>query len=202
MKRFNKELPLLVSLLFAHILLYFTFIDKDIFWYMYTAAILFLVTFTLFYHIPKSQSDKKKDYLYGILSGLLLYGIFKIGFSLLVLFSSSVEKDVNKLYGNYSPEFFWHYLVLLFILIPGEEVFWRGFFQRRLASKMNSFMAIFISSIAYASIFYYSSQPIWMLAAFVAGLFWGLLYKWKESLRLVIVSHIVFILFFIILLPL
>ncbi|WP_335870189.1 CPBP family intramembrane glutamic endopeptidase [Bacillus sp. 2205SS5-2] len=202
MKYITNVLPLLISLVFAHILLYFTYIDKDVFWYMYTAAILFLITFALFQQLPKNESSRREVYLYGILSGVFLYVTFKVGYVVLAIFLPSIQKDVNKLYDLYSPEFIWHYLVLFLIFIPGEEIFWRGFFQQKLANKMNASVAILLSSLAYASIFYYSPQPIWMLAALVAGLFWGILYQWKQSLKLVIISHLVFDLLFIILLPL
>ena len=36
-------------------------------------------------------------------------------------------------------------LVLMFIIIPGEEIFWRGFIQKRLMNYMNIKVAILLS---------------------------------------------------------
>ncbi|PAQ14466.1 CPBP family intramembrane glutamic endopeptidase [Bacillus sp. FJAT-42315] len=197
-----KDWRLAVSLVLAHILLYITFSDRDIFWYIYTAANLFFISFVI---INEKIDDKQKTtsfIKYGLLSGLLLYLLFWIGHLLLPILPFSLEKQVTSMYKWYSPQFSWHYIVLLLVFIPGEELFWRGFIQKRLSNHFNDLTAILVSASLYASIFIYSEKIVWMLAALVAGLFWGALYAWKRSIPTLIISHLVFDLLLIIFLPL
>ncbi|WP_100330734.1 CPBP family intramembrane glutamic endopeptidase [Bacillus xiapuensis] len=197
-----KDWRLIASVLFAHILLYVTFSDRDIFWYIYTAANLFFISFAI---MNEKIDDKQKtrSYLkYGLLSGLLLYALFWVGHLLLPYLPFSLDSQVSALYKRYSPQFSWHYIVLILVFIPGEELFWRGFIQKRLSVYFNDLTAILVSSMLFASIFIYSDKLIWMLAAFVASLFWGALYVWKRSIPMLIISHLVFTLLLLIFLPL
>jgi membrane protease YdiL (CAAX protease family) len=88
------------------------------------------------------------------------------------------------------------------VAAPGEELFWRGFVQKRLLHYFGPYMSIFIGALLYASVHIYSGTLILMLAAFFSGLMWGALYLWKRSMPLVIVSHIVFDIMIFIILPL
>lgn len=197
-----KDWRLLLSIILAHVLLYMTFSDRDIFWYLYTAANLFFISFAI---ISEKIDDKQKtrSYLkYGVLSGLLLYALFFVGHLLLPVLPFSWEKQVASMYKWYSPQFSWHYIVLILVFIPGEELFWRGFIQKRLSVYFNDLTAIIAASMLYASIFLYSDKFIWVLAAFVAGLFWGSLYVWKRSIPMLIISHLVFDVLLIVLFPL
>ncbi|MFK2824829.1 type II CAAX endopeptidase family protein [Bacillus sp. B190/17] len=197
-----KDWRLIFSVIVAHVLLYMTFSDRDIFWYLYTAANLFFISFAI---TSEKIDDKQKteSYLkYGILSGLLLYAVFLAGHFLLPYLPFSWDKQAASMYRWYSPQFSWHYIVLILVFIPGEELFWRGFVQKRLASYFNDLTAILAASALYASIFIYSDKWIWVIAAFIAGLFWGTLYVWKRSIPMLIISHLVFDLLLIVLFPL
>ncbi|MDQ0214839.1 membrane protease YdiL (CAAX protease family) [Oikeobacillus pervagus] len=201
MKDCTKDWRLISSIVLAHILLYITFSDKDIFWYIYTAANLFFISFAI---VSEQIDDKQKTsnyLLYGILSGLALYGLFWIGDWLLSILPTNWDREVSRIYKLYSPEFFWHYIVLILVFIPGEEIFWRGFVQKRLSIYFNQWTALIVSSLLYASIFIYADKMIWMIAAFFAGICWGLLYIWKKSIPMLIISHLVFDLLVIVLLP-
>ncbi|KAB7707882.1 CPBP family intramembrane metalloprotease [Bacillus aerolatus] len=197
-----KDWRLILSVIIAHVLLYITFSDRDIFWYLYTAANLFFISFAI---ISEKIDDKQRtrSYLkYGVLSGLLLYALFFAGHLLLPHLPFSWDSQAAAIYKRYSPQFSWHYIVLILVFIPGEELFWRGFVQKRLSVYFNDLTAILATSILYASIFIYSDKFVWVLAAFIAGLFWGSLYVWKRSIPMLIISHLVFDLFLIVLFPL
>lgn len=197
-----KDWRLILSIVMAHVLLYLTFSDRDIFWYLYTAANLFFISFAI---ISERIDDhqKTRSYLkYGVLSGLLLYALFFAGHLLLPHLPLSWDKQAAGIYKWYGPQFSWHYIVLILVFIPGEELFWRGFIQKRLSVYFNDLTAIIAASMLYASIFIYSDKLIWVLAAFIAGLFWGSLYVWKRSIPMLIISHLVFDILLIVLLPL
>ncbi|KKB39168.1 CPBP family intramembrane glutamic endopeptidase [Bacillus thermotolerans] len=197
-----KDWRLIFSLILAHVLLYVTFSDRDIFWYIYTAANLFFISFAIISE-PIDDKQRTRSYLkYGVLSGLVLYALFFIGHWLLPYLPFDWDRQVASIYNRYAPEFSWHYIVLILVFIPGEELFWRGFVQKRLSLYFNDLVAIVAASLLFASIFIYSGNFIWMAASFAAGLFWGALYVWKRSIPMLIISHLVFDLLLIILLPL
>jgi uncharacterized protein len=202
MKKSILDYRFYLGYLLAHILLYFTYNDDKVFWYMFTSSMLILISFS----IVKDEVDDAVPisvyFTFGILSGLLLYGLFIIGDFLFSLINFSIQDDVDKLYKLFSPTMFWHYLSLMLIAIPGEEIFWRGFILKKLLKNNRLWSSIVISSFMYASVNIYIGEWILVLATFIAGMMWGYLYTWKRSIPLVIVSHLVFDLFLFILFPL
>ncbi|MHC0038633.1 lysostaphin resistance A-like protein [Pseudoneobacillus sp. C159] len=202
MKKIRPDLRLILGLMLAHILLYITYQDYKVFWYMYTASMLILIS----YSIIKEELDDRMSipfYLtYGVLSGLFLFIIIKMalyGFNHLEI---PIQGDIKKLYKLYSPSLFWQYLTLMLIVVPGEEIFWRGFVLKRLLNAIGKWQSILLSSLLYASINIYLGDWYLILGTFFAGLFWGWLFLWKRSIPLVIVSHLIFNLFIFILFPL
>jgi uncharacterized protein len=202
MKKSILDYRFYLGYLLAHILLYFTYNDDKVFWYMFTSSMLILISFSI---VKDEVDDAVRISVYftlGILSGLLLYGLFIIGDFLFSLINFSIQDDVDKLYQLFSPTMFWHYLSLMLIAIPGEEIFWRGFILKKLLKNNRLWSSIVISSFMYASVNIYIGEWILVLATFIAGMMWGYLYAWKRSIPLVIVSHLVFDLFLFILFPL
>ncbi|MFD2443315.1 CPBP family intramembrane glutamic endopeptidase [Bacillus sp. CGMCC 1.16607] len=192
----------LLGLILAHVLFFFTFNEPKVFWYIFTASMLLLISFSI---SQEEIDDKVPLHIYliiGVLSGFLLFGIFSMGEFLLKLWKINVDVQISKLYRVFSPTLFWHYLSLMLIAVPGEEIFWRGFILKKLLTKIGFWKSIILSSVIYASVNIYTGEWILVLATFIAGLFWGYLYAWKRSIPLVIVSHLVFDLFIFILFPL
>ncbi|MCA1029452.1 CPBP family intramembrane metalloprotease [Bacillus timonensis] len=144
-----------------------------------------------------------RNVLIGALSGVLLYAVFFFGKLMLLFLHSPLVQEISALYSIVGPSTWWHYIVLFFIIVPGEELFWRGFIQKRLVLYFHSSRkGIFLASILYASAHFYSNSTLLIVAAFVAGIFWGILYQWKKNIWLNIVSHLVFDLLLLIVLPL
>lgn len=199
-KRLDK--PLIIGFILAHILLFFTFQEKNIFWYIFTASMLFLIGFSILNEEIDDHLSFIKYLFLGILSGSLLYGIFYIGNILLSELNLPFAKEVTKLYKQLSPTTIWHHIVLILIIIPGEEIFWRGFIQKRLAKILPIHISILIASLMYASVNIYSNTYILPFVAILTGIYWGYLYHWKKSLPLVIVSHLIFDFLLLVLFPL
>lgn len=201
MKKFTADFRLIIGLLIAHFLMHFTFQDKAVFWYIFAASLLFLISYSILNEELADEASFSTYLLYGIGTGMLLYGVFWAGYQLIDILNLSFMKDISKLYGRYSPSMLWHYIVLMLIIIPGEEIFWRGFIQKRFMKYISAPKAIIISAILYASVHFYADYWILAFAALVAGLFWGWLYTWKKSMPLLIVSHIIFDLLLFVILP-
>lgn len=195
------DIRLIIGFLLAHLLMFFTFMERAVFWHFFAASLLFLICFV----VAKDRLDDKlsfvKYFFIGTLSGALLYFLFWMGFQVIKIFHLPLLKQVILLYKYYAPDLLWHYLVLILIAVPGEEIFWRGFIQKRIMSFVSNGKSILISSFMYASVHLYSNQPMLAFAALVGGFFWGWLYAWRRSIPLVIISHLVFDLFLFVFMP-
>ncbi|WHY02203.1 type II CAAX endopeptidase family protein [Neobacillus sp. DY30] len=196
------DLRLITGLILAHALMYFTFYDRAIFWYIFTGSLLILITYAMFQEAVEDEASFFKYISMGIISGLILFFLFWLGVQAFDLLNLPFEKSIKKLYRWFAPELFWQYLALILVAAPGEELFWRGFVQKRLLRYFSPLKSILIAALLYASVHIYSGTFILMLAAFLSGLMWGALYIWKKSMPLVIVSHIVFDIMIFIILPL
>ncbi|MFS0646907.1 CPBP family intramembrane glutamic endopeptidase [Siminovitchia sp. 179-K 8D1 HS] len=189
--------------IFLACLLVFVAFDRiDVFWYLYTATILFLISYSIINEPPDNEAATKQYITYGILSGSALYGLFFAADWMLEIMPGHLKTQVDNIYARFTFDFFWHYLVLIFIIIPGEEIFWRGFILKRLMDWMNPTAAILAGAFLNAAAFYFTGYSILMIAAFVSGLAWGWLYIWKRSIPLVIISHLTFDLLLLIIFPL
>ncbi|MCS0791145.1 CPBP family intramembrane metalloprotease [Cytobacillus firmus] len=201
MKSVAADLRFIGGILLAHLLMYFTFQDKSIFWYIFSASLLLLISYSIIMEEVEDKASFGTFITYGALSGFLLYGLFWAGYSLFEILNLPLVNQVEKLYGRFSPSFIWHYIVLILIIVPGEEVFWRGFVQKRLMKLTTVKLSIILSPLLYSSVHFYSGYWMLAFAALIAGLFWGWLYAWKRSIPLVIVSHLIFDLLMFVLLP-
>lgn len=196
------DLRLLTGFILAHVLIYFSFHDKTIFWYIFSGSILVLIAFSMFQGDVDDEASFLQYIFLGVFSGSLLYFILWLGLGTFEFFHLPFSKGVNSLYHWFAPALFWEYLALILVAAPGEEIFWRGFVQKRLMRNFGPIGSILLSSVLYASVNIYSMSYLLVLAAFVSGVFWGTLYYWRKSMPLVIVSHIVFDILMFILLPL
>ncbi|MCM3572993.1 CPBP family intramembrane metalloprotease [Mesobacillus subterraneus] len=202
MKNWMADRRLIIGVLIAHLLMFFTFEDKNVFWYIFTASMLVLISYSIIHEEIEDNTSTLSYLTLGIATGLGLFGLFWLGSFLIELLNLPFANQITRLYSRFSPDLIWHYLVLVLILAPGEEIFWRGFIQKRLSKYINVKMSIILSVILYASVHFYSGEFILVLAAIIAGLAWSILYAWKRSMPLVIVSHIVFDLLLFVFLPL
>jgi membrane protease YdiL (CAAX protease family) len=203
MKKCALDFRLIGGFLLAHFLMFITFQEKAVFWYFFSATMLTLICIA----VAMEQLDDKvsvgKYILYGVISGGLLFGLFWVGNQLIDLAHlSAIHKQVSALYKNYAPTQFWHFLFLMLVIVPGEEIFWRGFVQKRLLACTTSTKSIIIATLMYTSVHFYASHLMLAFAALVAGFVWSWLYAWKRSIPLVIVSHLIYDLLLFVILPL
>jgi membrane protease YdiL (CAAX protease family) len=193
---------LLLGIILAHLLLFFSFQDKGIFWYIYTASLLLLITFAILQEDVDDQKGFFSYFSFGVLTGLLLYGFFWLGYHAVGFLQLGFQRDIHQLYRWFGPSMLWEYLALVLVAGPGEEIFWRGFIQKRLLNHFTPGVSILLGAILFASVQIYSGKVIFVLGAFLSGIVWGTLYYWKKSMPLVIVSHLVFDIMLFIIFPL
>lgn len=127
----------------------------------------------------------------GVVIAFVLWGIFWIGDKLSSIMFGFARGQVDTIYGmkdGSSPVLI---ATLLLVLIgPAEEFFWRGFVQKSMAERMHPTTAMFVTAIVYALVHIWSFNFMLVMAALVAGGVWGLLYRIKPSLLpALIISH-------------
>ena len=80
--------------------------------------------------------------------------------------------------------------ILVFLIGPAEEIFWRGYVQRTLSEKTGKNAGFVLASLIYAGVHVPSCNFMLVMAALVAGLVWGLFYRlYPEKFAAVIISH-------------
>ncbi len=135
----------------------------------------------------------------GALGGIVLYTLFYVGYSVL---RSLLEGGASNVYlfRLESPTIFIASSLVLTSFC--EEYFWRAFVQRRLIASNGVTTGIAVTTLAYALIHAPTMNAPLVLAAFIAGLFWGILYQRTGSLWLVAASHLIWTELIFVVLPL
>ena len=131
----------------------------------------------------------------GILLALVLWGIFWIGDKLSALMFDFARPQVDNVYAMKEGFPAWIIAVLLIVLIgPAEEFFWRGYVQRTLSrvfsGKNAANLAFIITALIYALVHVFSFNFMLIMAALVAGVVWGFIYRLcPKALCALIISH-------------
>jgi membrane protease YdiL (CAAX protease family) len=159
------------------------------FWIKIGASVVTVTLYSFFWQRP-NISIHLRSFLLGLFSALILYSIFLLGNKLAPLILPGANTQVGGIYSlGVGANKVFIFLLLFFVTGPGEEIFWRGFLQDRLMEKWGKFTGYLITTALYAGVHVFSRNPMLILAALVAGAFWGFLYLWKRDLLVQITSH-------------
>ena len=159
------------------------------FWVKIGLSVLAVFTYSLFWQKPKIDLRLSSFFL-GLLSAGVLYVIFYLGHHLAPYLLPGSKTQVGGIYSlGEGTNRVLIFLLLFFITGPGEEIFWRGFLQDQLMNKWGSLPGFILTTLIYAGVHVFSYNLMLILAALVAGAFWGLLYLWKRDLLVQITSH-------------
>ena len=165
------------------------------FWACMTASAIVLTCFALVFGKVGSYLStlnfKLSTLFLGFAIAALLWGVFYVGDKVSQLLFSFSRAQVNLIYnlkGNFSPTLL--ALLLLFIIGPAEEIFWRGYIQRTLSKRLSPFIAFLLTTACYTLVHLPSGNFMLIMAALVCGIVWGGLY-WlmPQNLRAIIISH-------------
>ncbi|MCU0937042.1 MAG: CPBP family glutamic-type intramembrane protease [Gammaproteobacteria bacterium] len=126
----------------------------------------------------------------GVLSAALLYAVFYAGNALAPLIVPGAGSQVGGIYELGEGASRVAVFLLLFLVTgPAEEVFWRGFLQGRLMARLGPAGGYVAATLVYGGVHAFSGNLMLMLAALVAGAWWGAQYLWRRDLAALIVSH-------------
>lgn len=129
----------------------------------------------------------------GIAIAFALWGVFWVGDKVSQLMFPFARPQVDDVYGmkEGTPPVLIS-LLLLFVIGPAEEYFWRGYVQKKISDLHGCNVALFATAAVYALVHIWSFNFMLVMAALVAGGVWGLIYKLKPSLLpALVVSHAV-----------
>lgn len=142
----------------------------------------------------KKEFINLKEIGIGIGSAVLLYGVFFIGKIVLdnIGFIPNHEQSISNVYANKGAVPGWVIALLLFFPIGfGEEYFWRGYLQRTLMSKYGKPAGLAITVFFYTAVHIPTLNPVLLLAAFLVGIYWGLIFIWRGNIIAPLISHMV-----------
>ena len=119
--------------------------------------------------------------------------MFWVGDKLSSLMFGFARGQVDSIYGMKTGIQPWIIaLLLLFIIGPAEELFWRGFVQQQFSLHWGENWGFVVTTVIYTLIHLWSFNFMLIMAAMVCGIVWGGLYrlqpKWLPAL---VVSHAV-----------
>jgi membrane protease YdiL (CAAX protease family) len=92
-------------------------------------------------------------------------------------------------------------MLLMFIIGPAEEIFWRGFVQKRLSKKYGPLIGFIVAAAVYTLVHVGSFNLMLIAAAGLCSVFWGLLFAVTGNVWPCIISHAVWDVVIFILLP-
>lgn len=169
------------------------------FWLVMTVSALILTGLGLAFTPDRKTLSKVEKPLLQLLGGILLafalWGVFWVGDKLSALMFSFARPQVDNVYAMKEGFPTWLIAILLLVLIgPAEEFFWRGYVQRTLSGLLGGKhardYAFLITAGIYALVHIWSFNFMLVMAALVAGAVWGLVYRLcPKALFALIVSH-------------
>jgi len=188
------------SIVLAFVLWYIMFVQCPFnFWLMMSISTVLLTVISYLFGRPffRKKDLNWKNLLLGVVSAGVLYAIFWVGNELLIftsklfpsIFTNRVE-NINSVYANrgtLSPALVGG--LLFFPIGFGEELFWRGFIQRRFTQRWNAPKALLLTTLLYTCVHIPTGNPVLILAALTVGLFWGALYWYSGGIIPALISH-------------
>jgi hypothetical protein len=145
---------------------------------------------------------RRADLLWGVaLAGVLYVGSRAVLWALCGGFSEVLCKPLTDVYARFGTGSVGAGLALALVIAPAEELFWRGVVQQELRPKLGRVGCAVVAAVLSSLLLLAFGEPLLALAAFPTSLAWGLLAEWRQSLAASWVSHSLWDLLIVILLP-
>ncbi len=163
------------------------------FWWMMTGSAVLLAILAGCFHRNWWQDItwRTSDGLWGIGLAVALWSLFWIGDKLAIWLFDLARPEVDLIYGMKNGESLWLLAsLMLFLIGPAEEIFWRGYVQKTFSNRWNPNIGLFVATLLYTLVHSASCNLMLILAAAVAGSVWGLCYRFFPTrLPILIISH-------------
>ncbi|MBC8377992.1 MAG: CPBP family intramembrane metalloprotease [Planctomycetes bacterium] len=138
----------------------------------------------------------------GILAAAVLYVMFWVGHFVSTHILPFAASQVDSIYTIRAGQNPWLIAgLLLFIIGPAEEIFWRGFVQKRLSKCYGTLFGLIIATAIYALVHVWSFNLMLLAASALCGIFWGFMFALTKNLWPCIICHALWDVTIFILLP-
>jgi len=140
--------------------------------------------------------------LIGFSAAVLLFIVFYVGNILIRLIFEMAGDGIQNVY-SFKQEASPIRIALLMLIVigPGEELFWRGYLQRLMGERLGKLNGFLLATLLYTAVHIATGNWVLVLAALVCGVFWGWLYMKYRSMIINVISHTVWDIGVFILLP-
>lgn len=164
------------------------------FWWAMTASACVLIALQAHPFLKGGVGGRSSlwvEVLVGILIALVLWGVFWLGDKASQWMFDFARPQVDTIYGMKEGNQPWLIaLLLLFIIGPAEELFWRGYVQRTLSSRWSPTVGFIVTTLIYTAIHIPSGNFMLIMAAMVCGICWGGLYRlFPQHFPAIVLSH-------------
>ena len=132
-----------------------------------------------------------RDLVAGVASAAALYGVFRVGDRLARRVMPKGSEEIGEVYAlgavRPRPEIAAR---LVLVIAPAEELFWRGFVQRRLTPGAGRWKAAALAAAAYGGAHAATGNATLIGAATVAGAFWSGMAAAGLPMAALVASHV------------
>lgn len=169
------------------------------FWYWMSANLVVMISLAWLFD-PSYGKNLRDDIslnvprkiILGVLSAIALYGVFYLGNQLSRLMFHFAGTGIANVYAfKGDADSLRVGLLMLLVIGPGEELFWRGFLQNHYEKRFGNTKGFLIATAVYTGVHVFTGNIMLIVAALVAGLFWGWMYMKYKSMVMNVVSHTV-----------
>jgi hypothetical protein len=192
-------------MMFATFTPFTSLIHYNYFWIGMSIAAITLITYSLINNKNRLKELFHFEWKFvwiGLVHAIFLYALSRFGIWLFTNFFEGTIPQIQAVYHTrlQAP----HLLIgalLMFLIGPAEEIFWRGFAQDRLMKKFGIKLGTALGLFFYTFVHIWAFNPMLLLAACVVGLHWSIMYSKFNSLIPGIISHSVWDLMIFVVLP-
>lgn len=163
------------------------------FWKMMTCSGLMLTVYST-WAAPgwwKNVRLGLTDILLGIVLAAFMWGVFWLGEYFSTMIFGFARPQVDMIYGMKEGENPWILTALMLLIIgPAEEIFWRGYVQNTLSKRWNPNVGFIVTTLVYSLVHLPKMNFMLIMSAAVAGFIWGLAYRFfPERFGAILLSH-------------
>ena len=165
---------------------------RDRFWHRMTVGSMLLGTIAMVAE-PRNRRPRLSaaDAILGIGSAGVLYAIFHVGDRVARVVLPRGSREIEEIYALRGTRPALEIAARLAAIIgPAEEIFWRGFVQRRLMALFGRWPGTALATGVYAGVHMPSGNLTLIGAAGTAGAFWSGMYALGFPLAAIVVSHV------------
>jgi uncharacterized protein len=163
------------------------------FWLIMTAGVGGLASCALWVRgpFPREEGARWIDILTGAAAAAALYTAFALGRAIIGPLIPAAPSQIGKVYalGAQAPAWAVAFL-LVAVIAPGEELFWRGLVEWGFAQRWGPGPGWAAATALYGAAHVAAANVLLVVAALVAGGFWGLLYLRIGRITPIVICHV------------